>query len=345
MLGLQVNTYAVVGDYDDARNHRVLASKMDIMDIVDTLSPQMVAPIAVREEGIPDLEQDSDGEEGPASPRETPAAEEEAAPNPSAGLFILGVDEVEAHVVNNAPFAKPDPRPSPFGTPTSRVGLPSMARPPREAEPEPEQAVPMEPATEGGCTTSSGGEEYQLPLPPMHGEDMLQLLLRLKVAQYRENMRRRNKKPHNEYPKGTGLELSDKDEGEVRLHESFFALPTKEDKSKREPMTVTKLDEKMEKRMKDEIDMRLKEANELHAMKMAAIQAEMEQTRLEAAHKHADLMAQNQAFLAQSQQFMSMMASLQTMPQVAYAPPVPAFLMAPTQMIAPPSSSHAVYIA
>ena len=47
MLGLQVNTYAVVGDYDDARNHRVLASKMDIMDIVDTLSPQMVAPIAV----------------------------------------------------------------------------------------------------------------------------------------------------------------------------------------------------------------------------------------------------------------------------------------------------------
>lgn len=44
-----MNTYVGTGDYDDAANHRVLASKLDIMDIVDLLSPQPVRPIAVRE--------------------------------------------------------------------------------------------------------------------------------------------------------------------------------------------------------------------------------------------------------------------------------------------------------
>ena len=136
---------------------------------------------------MPDLEQDSDGETWPASPREAPAAEEEAAPDPSAALFILGADEEEAHVVNNASFAESHPRPSPYGTPTSCVGLPSTARSPREAEPQPERAAPVEPMTEGGCTTSSGGEECELPLPPMQGEDMLQLLLRPKVDQYWED--------------------------------------------------------------------------------------------------------------------------------------------------------------
>jgi hypothetical protein len=41
--------------------------------------------------------------------------------------------------------------------------------------------------------------------------------------------------------------------------------------------------------MKEELDTRLREANEEHARKMAAIQAEMEQARLESARRHADL--------------------------------------------------------
>ena len=93
--------------------------------------------------------------------------------------------------------------------------------------------------------------------------------------------------------------------------------------------------------MKEELDERLQEANELHG-KMVAIQAEMEQARLESARRHTNLMAQNQQFLAQSQQFMSLMQSLQARPQVVYAAPEAGIPM-PTNLMPPPSSSLAVY--
>ena len=103
------------------------------------------------------------------------------------------------------------------------------------------------------------------------------------------------------------MELSDEDNDDIRIHNAISALPTKQGKVKKKPMSMSELDEKLEKRMKEELDQRLREANELHAKKMDAIQAEMEQARLESACRHADLMAQNQQFLAQSQQFMNLM--------------------------------------
>jgi cell division septum initiation protein DivIVA len=138
----------------------------------------------------------------------------------------------------------------------------------------------------------------------MEGRDVLELILRLDINSYRASRRQRNKTPYNEYPEGAVLELSDEDEDEVRLYDAISALPSEPGKVKKEPMSVSELDEKMEKRMKEELDTRLWEANEEHARKMAAIQAEMEQARLESARRHADLMSQNQQFLAQSQQFM-----------------------------------------
>ena len=122
MLGMQVNTYIPAGDYSEAVNHRRIASKMDIIDIIDIVTPQTVLPIAVRDENMPDLDQSSDEEAGPSLPKEALAAQDEPR-DLSAGLYILGTDEAEAHIVNNAPFAVPEPRPSPFGTPTSRVGF------------------------------------------------------------------------------------------------------------------------------------------------------------------------------------------------------------------------------
>ena len=100
------------------------------------------------------------------------------------------------------------------------------------------------------------------------------------------------------------------------MYNGIAALPTEPGKVKKEPMSVSELDEKLEKRMKEELDQRLQEANEFHAKKMVVIQAEMKQARLESARRHADLMAQNQQFLAQSQQFMSLMQNLQAKPQV-----------------------------
>ena len=72
---------------------------------------------------------------------------------------------------------------------------------------EPEPAAEVESATKGGCTTSSEGGSLELPLPPMEGMDMLELLLRPKVAQCRENRQNKNMKPYNKCSKGAVLEL------------------------------------------------------------------------------------------------------------------------------------------
>ena len=178
----------------------------------------------------------------------------------------------------------------------------------------------------------------------MEGRDVLELILRPNLDLYRESRRQKNKTPYNEYPKGAVLELFDKDKEEVRMHKAISALPSKPNKVKKEPMSVSELDEKLEKRMKEELDQRLREANKLHAKKMAAIQAKMEQARLESARRHADLMAQNQQFLAQSQQFMSLMQSLQARPQVVYAAPEAGTSFQPPALMQPPSSSHVVNI-
>ena len=134
------------------------------------------------------------------------------------------------------------------------------------------------------------------------------------ISLYHESPRKRNKTPYNKYPEGAVLDLSDEDQDEVRMYKVISTLPTEHGKVKKEPMSMSKLDEKMEKRMKEELDQRLYEANELHTKKMHAIQAEIVQARLESARRHADLIAQNQQLLAQSQQFMSLMQSLQARP-------------------------------
>ena len=128
----------------------------------------------------------------------------------------------------------------------------------------------------------------------MEGRDVLELLLRPDISICRESGRKKNKTPSNEYPEGTVLELFDENEDEIRLYNAIAALPTESGKVKKETMSVFELDEKLEQRMKEELDQRLQEANEFHAKKMATIQAEMEQARLKTARRHAGLMAQNQ---------------------------------------------------
>ena len=76
---------------------------------------------------------------------------------------------------------------------------------------------------------------------------------------------------------------------------------------------------------------------------MVAIQAEMEQARLESTRTHANLMAQNQQNLAHNQQFMSIIHNLQERPQVLYAAPEACMPML-TNLMPPPSSRHDVYI-
>ena len=66
--------------------------------------------------------------------------------------------------------------------------------------------------------------------------------------------------PYNEYPKGAVLELSDEDNDEVRMYNAISALPNEPGKVKKEPMLVSELDKKLEKRMKEELDQRLQEA-------------------------------------------------------------------------------------
>jgi hypothetical protein len=60
------------------------------------------------------------------------------------------------------------------------------------------------------------------------------------------------------------------------MYNAIFTLTTKLGKVKKYPMSMSKLDEKMEKKIKVELDQWLHEANVLHAKNMVVIQAEME---------------------------------------------------------------------
>ena len=352
MLGLQVNSFVGAGDMDECKDHRKLAEKMDLNDFLDIITPHPVVPLATREEPSHAGGWGSDGDDDAMSPRGQPSRQEDLpglARHPVDRVaYLLGEDDMDAEEAqpNVTPIRVPHTTPSqsPFGTPTSRVGLPSTAGPSRAARLMAERDADL--AAETGCTGSSGGgepSEQAAPLPPMEGRDMLELISRPDIDSYRASRRQRNKTPYNEYPEGAVLELSDEDEDEVRLYASMSALPSEPGKVKKEPMSVSELDEKMEKRMKEELDTRLREANEEHARKMAAIQAEMEQARLESARRHADLMAQNQQFLAQSQQFMSMMASLQARPPVVYAAPEPVMSVPPFSCGLLPAATRCIY--
>ena len=149
-------------------------------------------------------------------------------------------------------------------------------------------------ATQAGCIALFGGGSQHAKLPPMEDRDVLELILRPDITSYHESRRQRNKTPYNKYPEGVVLELSDEDEDENMMYNAIFALPSEPGKVKKELMYVSELDEKLEKRMKEEFDQRLREANKLRAKKMVAIQAGVERARLESTRRHADLMVQNQ---------------------------------------------------
>ena len=292
MLGLQVNSFVDVCDYDEAKSHRVIASKMDIQDIMDVLTPHHVVPLASRNESTHGLDTDSDGDQDPSSPVKQPTTQENLHSldrDPISNIFLLGTDYMDTEETHVTVTPLRVPVISSFGTPTSRVGFPSTAGPSSAPGSIAEKDVDL--ATEAGCTASSGGGSQHAELPPMQGRDMLELILRPDMSLYRESRRKRNKIPYNEYPEGAVLDLSDEDEDEVKMYNAISILSTESNKVKKEPMSVSELDEKMEKRMKEQLDQRLQETNELHAKKMVAIKDEMEQARLESARRHADLMA------------------------------------------------------
>ena len=79
---------------------------------------------------------------------------------------------------------------------------------------------------------------------------MLELILRPDISLYHESLWKRNKTPYNKYPEGVVLDLSDKNGDEVEMYTAISTLPTEPGMVKNEPMSVSKLDEKMEKRIK-----------------------------------------------------------------------------------------------
>jgi hypothetical protein len=117
---------------DEANFYRVIASKMDIKDIMDVLNPHHVEPLASRNEEMSGMETDTDSDHDSTSPREQPAKHgplrslvcDVIHPN----VFLLGTDHMdteETHA-NVTPIGVPHtPILSPLGTPTSRVGFPS----------------------------------------------------------------------------------------------------------------------------------------------------------------------------------------------------------------------------
>lgn len=231
MFGVQVNSFVDVCNYDDAKVHRVIASKMDIKDIMDVLPPQPVVPHASRNEAMHEMETNTDEDQDANSPKEQPTTHEDLhslVRDPTTNLFLLGIDQMdtqETHVTVTPLKVPHAPVISCFGTPTSCVGFPSTASPSHVAGIIAKKDVEL--VTEAGCTTSSKGGSQQAKLPPMEGRDVLELILRPDISLYRENRRMRNKTPYNEYPKSAVLNLSNEDEDDIKMYNAISALPTR----------------------------------------------------------------------------------------------------------------------
>src|ERR1700680_4470923 len=99
MLGLHVNSIVEDSDYDDAHTQKIIASKMDIQDIIDVLTPHVVVPLASREEAMPGMETDPEEDKDPSSPRAQPSTHEPLHGlvrdpiNPS--VILLGTDDTD----------------------------------------------------------------------------------------------------------------------------------------------------------------------------------------------------------------------------------------------------------
>lgn len=171
MLGLQMNSFVDVCDYDETKSHRVIASKMDIQDIMDVLIPHHVVSLASRNESTYGLDTDSEGDHDPSSLIKQPTIQENLHSldrDPISNIFLLGTDYMDTQEtqVTVTPLKVPHaPVISSFGTPTSRVGFSSTAGPSCASRSIAEKDVDL--AIEAGCTASSGGGSQHAELPPM----------------------------------------------------------------------------------------------------------------------------------------------------------------------------------
>ena len=137
ILGLQVNSFVHDCDYDDAKAHKIIASKIDILDIMNVIFPQHVVPLTSQNEAIPEMDSDADEDEDPNFPNELPTTNEDNfVRDPTTTIFLLGTDHMDTqdtHAIDPPMRVIDAPLLSPFGTPTSRVGFPSTAGPSRAA--------------------------------------------------------------------------------------------------------------------------------------------------------------------------------------------------------------------
>ena len=280
MLGLVVNSFVETSDYDEANVHRSQASKMDILDILPSLAVRSVTPLASRTETAA-MDTDSDTEAGPSNTPRAQTPPDNVVRDPLTGLYILGVSQhhdEDAHVTIDTPF----------GTPTSRVGLPSTLLPSMRGQLRDRDGAG--PSRGDDFSASSGEEETPPARTQLPAIDVLDMRSRPSLDLYRENRRRRNKVPYVEFGINDVVVISDEDEEEIKMYDMVRGVPEGPATVKKEAMTVAELDEKMAKRMNDEIAQRISENNQEHALKMAAIQLELERQRKESQEMHAQLM-------------------------------------------------------
>ena len=184
-----MNSFVDDCDYDDAKAHRVIAFKIDILDSMNVISSKPVVSLASRNEAIPETNSDADEDEDPNFPNEMPTTDEDNfVRDPTTTFFLLGIDHMDmqdTHAIDPPMRVIDAPLLSPIRTPTSRVGFPSTAGPSRAAGGMGEKNEEL--ATEVRFTASSGGGSEHTDLLPMESRDVLELLLRPDISICREN--------------------------------------------------------------------------------------------------------------------------------------------------------------
>lgn len=102
-------------------------------------------------------------------------------------------------------------------------------------------------------SASSAEEETRPTIRPFPTIDQLDMRSRLRLELYRQNQRNRNKLLYVEFGITDVVNISDEDKEEVKMYEMMRGVPEGLVEVKKEAMTVAELDEKLKKRMNDEI--------------------------------------------------------------------------------------------
>ena len=266
MLGLCVNTYVEAQEEEAFQIHRAKASTMDIKDLD---SPRDESSFAAEASTHRDDGDSSSSDDEPYPPGGDARAD-----------AILAAMDIRP-ILSLAPERE---QPEPQGTPAAYTG--SSAGTTLDVIPVRTPGADVL-GTPGGCSTSVSPKRDPPVIPKLEVLDVLDQRTRPSLDRFRDARRKMQKLPYAELPRGSVIEVSDDDEGDVEMMKEM-GVKTQGDWTKDEALSVAELNRQLEEKMREKLAAQEAAHAKLNAEQAAKISALQEQ--VEASNAKQDRM-------------------------------------------------------